>query len=60
MLDTAPQQAEEANRRWEEARGVMDALKWENEILRRALVQYTQASNPAAFGSLALPRVSRT
>ena len=32
----------------------MDALK--NEILRRALAQYTQASNPAAFGSLALPQ----
>ena len=34
---------------------MMDALKRENEILRRALAQYTQASNPAAFGSLALP-----
>ena len=33
----------------------MDALKRENEILRRALAQYTQASNPAALVSLALP-----
>ena len=32
---------------------MMDVLKRENEILRRALAQYTQASNHAAFGSLA-------
>ena len=49
------QQAEEANRRWEEARGVMEVLKRENEILRRALGQYNQASNPVALSSLALP-----
>lgn len=53
LLDAALQQAEESNRRWEEARGVMDALKRENEILRRALTH--QANNPAALGSLALP-----
>ena len=33
----------------------MDTLKRKNEILRRALAQYTQASNPAALVSLALP-----
>jgi hypothetical protein len=54
LLDAALQQAEESNRRWEEARGVMDALKRENEILRRALTQYNPA-NSAALSSLALP-----
>jgi hypothetical protein len=49
------QQAEESNRRWEEARGVMEVLKRENEILRRALTQYNHANNPAALGSLTLP-----
>jgi len=39
LLDAALQQAEESNRRWEEARGVMEVLKRENEILRRALAQ---------------------
>ena len=40
LLDAALQQVEESNRRWEEARGVMEVLKGENEILRRALAQY--------------------
>jgi hypothetical protein len=34
---------------------VMEVLKRENEILRRALTQYSQANNPAGLGSLALP-----
>jgi hypothetical protein len=53
LLDAALQQAEESNRRWEEARSVMEVLKRENEILRRALTH--QAGNPGALGSLILP-----
>jgi len=34
---------------------VMEVLKRENEILRRALAQYNQASNPIALSSLTLP-----
>jgi len=33
----------------------MEVLKRENEILRRALTQYSQTNNPAALGSLTLP-----
>ena len=34
---------------------MMEVLKRENEILRRALTQYNQANNPAALSSLTLP-----
>ena len=34
---------------------MMEALKRENEILRRALTQYNPANHPAALGALALP-----
>ena len=34
---------------------MMEVLKRENEILRRALTQYNPANNPAALSSLALP-----
>ena len=34
---------------------MMEVLKSENEILRRALAQYNQANNPVALSSLTLP-----
>ncbi len=39
LLDAALQSADEANRRWEECRALVDQLRVENTALRAALAQ---------------------
>ena len=49
LLDAALQQVEESNRRWEEARGVMEVLKSENKVLRRARRETTKQTRRTHF-----------
>jgi hypothetical protein len=52
LLDAALSSADEANRRWEECRTVVDALKVENGQLRAEVTQL-RAENAALHGALA-------
>lgn len=44
MLDSALASADEANRRWEECRALVDQLRVENAALRAALTQAQMAN----------------
>ena len=54
MLDAALASADEANRRWEECRTIVDQLRIENATLRAAL-QATQAQLMAANPNANMP-----
>jgi hypothetical protein len=43
LLDTALASADEANRRWEECRAIVDQLRVENQSLRNEVAQLRQA-----------------
>ena len=47
MLDSALASADEANRRWEECRALVDQLRVENAALRAALTQAQMAGASA-------------
>ena len=49
MLDSALASADEANRRWEECRALVDQLRVENAALRAALTQ-AQMANAGVVG----------
>jgi len=46
LLDAALASADEANRRWEECRALVDQLRVENATLRAALSQHVQVMPP--------------
>ncbi|KAF8210165.1 hypothetical protein K438DRAFT_1809107 [Mycena galopus ATCC 62051] len=51
LLDAALASADEANRRWEECRVLVDQLRVENAALRAALTQQAQLLPPGAMNS---------
>jgi len=51
LLDAALASADEANRRWEECRALVDQLRVENAALRAALSQQAQLLPPGAGGN---------
>ncbi|KAJ7084320.1 hypothetical protein B0H15DRAFT_390193 [Mycena belliarum] len=51
LLDAALASADEANRRWEECRALVDQLRVENAALRAALNQQTQLLPPGALNN---------
>jgi len=52
LLDAALASADEANRRWEECRALVDQLRIENAALRAALSGQAQMSGPMAPGQI--------
>ncbi|KAJ7188339.1 hypothetical protein C8R46DRAFT_17892 [Mycena filopes] len=52
LLDAALASADEANRRWEECRALVDQLRVENAALRNALTQQAQLLPPPGQGAL--------
>jgi len=51
LLDAALASADEANRRWEECRALVDQLRVENAALRAALTQQAQLLPPGALNN---------
>ncbi|KAJ7680257.1 hypothetical protein DFH06DRAFT_1162392 [Mycena polygramma] len=56
LLDAALASADEANRRWEECRVLVDQLRVENAALRAALTQQAQLLPPGALNNHEAPK----